>query len=83
MMDVNFTRTERGGICPDCGYPMQPSEVNAHMEQHVALQRAARLEQDLCSMPDQAVAAFYQTLEVDDPRVDVVAGELERRNIDL
>ncbi len=41
------------------------------------------LEQQLSAMTEQEVAHFYSGLEVDDPRVDIVAGELERRNIDL
>jgi hypothetical protein len=42
-MDIQIIRSEtRGGICPDCGYHMQPGEVNTHMEQHVALQMASR-----------------------------------------
>lgn len=41
------------------------------------------LEAQLSDMTDQEVARFYNTLEVDDPRVDIVAGEMERRNIDL
>jgi hypothetical protein len=41
------------------------------------------LEAQLEAMSDDEVVRFYQTLEVDDPRVDVVAGEMERRNVDL
>lgn len=40
------------------------------------------LEADLAAMDDAALVRFYQSLEVDDRRVDVVAGEMERRNID-
>lgn len=41
------------------------------------------LEAQLSAMDDQEAVRFYNQLEVDDPRVDVVAGELERRHIDL
>ncbi len=41
------------------------------------------MEQQLSAMTEQEVAHLYSALEVDDPRVDIVAGELERRKIDL
>lgn len=41
------------------------------------------LEAQLADMTPTEVVSFYNSLEVDDPRVDVVAGEMERRNIDL
>ena len=41
------------------------------------------LEAQLAAMTEQEVVRFYNGLEVDDPRVDVVAGEMKRRNIDL
>ena len=40
------------------------------------------LETRLAAMSDTEVAAFYQSLEVDDPQVDVVAGAMELRNLD-
>ncbi len=40
------------------------------------------LETRLAAMSDAEVADFYNGLEVDDPRVDIVAGEMERRHID-
>ncbi len=43
----------------------------------------AALEEQLAAMTEQEVVRFYNSLDVDDPRVDVTAGELERRNIDL
>lgn len=41
------------------------------------------LEAQLSDMSDQEVLAFYQSLEVEDERVDVTAGEIERRNLDI
>lgn len=46
-------------------------------------QQTIDLESQLSAMTEQEVVRFYQSLEVDDPRLDVTAGELERRNIDL
>lgn len=40
------------------------------------------LEAELAAMDDDAVTRFYNSLEVDDPRVSIVAGEMERRNLD-
>jgi len=37
----------------------------------------------LANMSDQEVLTFYQSLDVEDERVDVTAGEIERRNLDL
>lgn len=41
------------------------------------------LEAMLADMSDQDVARFYNSLECEDPRCDIVAGECERRHIDL
>lgn len=41
------------------------------------------LESELAGMDDRAVTRFYNTLDVEDPRCDIVAGEMERRDIDL
>lgn len=41
------------------------------------------LEAQLAVMDDKAVVAFFQSLEVDDERVDLVDGEIERRGLDV
>ncbi len=41
------------------------------------------LESELAAMDDQALVAFFQSLEVDDPRLDIVCGEMERRDVDV
>ena len=44
MTELSFMRSERGSTCPDCGYQMQPGEVNEHMNQHVMLQQMFRAQ---------------------------------------
>lgn len=45
--------------------------------------QASELKTELAAMDDRALVRFYEALEVDDPRVDVVAGEMERRGVDF
>ena len=45
-------------------------------------QQISDLEAKLADMSGQEVVRYYQSLEVDDPQVDIVAGEMERRNLD-
>lgn len=70
--------------CPDCnGKPIAYDTTPSMTVPEAKCERCDGAgEVALDSLTDDEVVRFYNFLEVDDPRCDVTAGEMERRNID-
>lgn len=61
---------------------IDPADMYLSSEEAMTDQQISDLEAKLADMSGQEVVRYYQSLEVDDPQVDIVAGEMERRGID-